>query len=99
MHLILQVFSINEAQCLMRLILTVQQSLLDLRSNLTAISSTASKGQDDLKTTIQEALTTILQSENDFVNSAMEVRLPCILYLKFPESLQRGLPSRQQLSY
>ena len=47
MHLILQIFSINEAQCLMRLILAVQQSLLDLRSNLTAISSTASKGQDE----------------------------------------------------
>lgn len=68
---------------IMRFILTVQQSLLDLRSNLTAISSTASKGQDDLKTLVQETLITILQSENDFVNSAMEVRLPCNLFENF----------------
>ena len=54
---------------------TMQKCLSDLRSNLTTISSAASSGQTALKTTIEEALGAILQSENDFINNAMEVLL------------------------
>ena len=51
----------------------LQKCLADLRGNLSTISSTASRGQHDLKTAIQEALGAIMQSEDSFVNSAMEV--------------------------
>ncbi len=70
--------------------MSIQKSLLDLLSDLTAISATATKGQTELKATIQEALGAILQSENDFINSAAEVHhterhLLIIILLKRPD--------------